>query len=86
MRISNRDLWTATLAWGGSGTGSGARAYAAAMPNARPEAALLNAIMQMLRVHPKVAWRVRLNSGGFTDSRGQFVGSDLSAVPTFGLR
>jgi VRR-NUC domain len=68
MSLATRQAWQARL-FGGEPVAE----LTARRTNARPEAALLNAIMSLLRNHPKVAWRVRLNSGAFTDARGQFV-------------
>lgn len=38
-----------------------------------PERDILAACLQLLAVHPKVAWAARQNTGGFSDARGQYV-------------
>ena len=41
--------------------------------NAKPEQEVLNAVLSMLRVHPKVAWCARINSGAYKTPDGRFI-------------
>ena len=41
--------------------------------NKHPEQGVLNAVMKMLRYHPKVAWVVRINSGAYKTPEGRFI-------------
>jgi hypothetical protein len=66
MSLATRQAWQARLF--GGGTELIARRH-----NRHAEQGVLNAVLKALRLHPKVAWVARLNSGAFKDARGQFV-------------
>jgi hypothetical protein len=49
--------------------------------NAHPEQGVVNAVMQVLRLHPKVAWRARMNSGAYKTPDGRFVRFGFPGCP-----
>lgn len=80
-KITRRELWNSLALYGDPTIAGAVKPTAPKRQQAHPERDTLNAIMAMLRLHPKVAWRVRLNSGGFTDGRGQFVRFGFTGCP-----
>lgn len=45
------------------------------------ESQVLKAVLYRLKLHPEVAWFARMNSGGCTDNRGQFVRFGFTGCP-----
>jgi VRR-NUC domain len=72
VRVTNRDLWAAGLLYGDP-TKLGAHEPLKRLRNAHPEQAILNAVMQALRLHPRVAWVRRMNSGAYQTPDGRYV-------------
>ena len=75
MRATHRQLWQAGLF---------RSEPAPAVPkrfNKHLEQGVLNAVLKVLRYHPQVSWAVRMNSGAFKDSRGQFVRFGFPGCP-----
>lgn|SRR5262245_13723769 len=79
-RITNRELWSALALWGDPLV-AGVRPPRARRRNAHPEQGVLNAVMQALRLHPKVAWRARMNSGAYKTPDGRFVRFGFPGCP-----
>lgn len=77
---SGMDAWQALYAPQAARVDLGAKAKRETSPRAAPgsdgrplERDVLRAVLHLLRVHPLVAWRARINNGGVTDDHGQFV-------------
>src|SRR4030095_4180271 len=49
--------------------------------NAHPEQGVVNAVMQVLRLHPKVAWRARMNTGAYKTPDGRYVRFGFPGCP-----
>lgn len=71
-KISNRELFNAGRLYGDP-TLIGARDPGPKRTNAKPEQGILNAVLAMLRTHPKVAWAARINSGAYKTPDGRFI-------------
>lgn len=81
MKVTNRELWTAGLAWGGDPTLMGAHDPGAKRVNKKPEQGILNAVMQTLRLHQRVAWVARVNSGAYKTPDGRFIRFGFPGCP-----
>ena len=56
-------------------------ATAPARKHAQREQPILNAILQMLRLHPKVAWVARINSGAYKTPDGRYIRFGFPGCP-----
>ena len=75
MRATSRQLWQAGLFRGEP---------APAVPrrfNKHPEQGVLNAVLKVLRYHPRVAWIVRINSGAYKTPDGRFIRYGFAGCP-----
>lgn len=79
--MTNRELWQAGLAWGGDPTKMGAHDPGPVRHNKHPEQDLQNAILARLRLHPAVAWLVRINSGAYKTPDGRFIRFGFPGCP-----
>lgn len=81
-KISNRELWSAGLVWGGDPTKLGAHDPGVKRKQSAPEREnVLNPVMEILKHHPKVAWRVRINSGAYKTPDGRFIRFGFPGCP-----
>ncbi len=67
--LTRRELYN-SLALYGDPAKAGVAKPGPKRANAAPEQAILNAILAMLRLHPKVAWVARVNSGAYKTPDG----------------
>lgn len=82
MKISNRENWTAIAnGWNGDPTRVGLRDPGPVRRNQHPEQNVLNAVMAALRLHPKVAWVARVNSGAYKTPDGRFIRFGFPGCP-----
>lgn len=79
-RLTNRQLWAAASLYGDP-TLAGAKEPGPRRHNAKPEQGVLNAVMQALRLHPKVAWIARMNSGAYKTPDGRFIRFGFPGCP-----
>ena len=75
MSLATRQAWQARL------SDPGAREPGPRRTNRHAEQGVLNAVLKVLRMHPRVAWVARINTGAFKDSRGQFVRFGFPGCP-----
>lgn len=80
MKVSNRELWSAGLLWGDP-TKLGAHDPGPRRTNRHPEQGVLNAVLKVLRLHPRVAWICRMNSGAYRTEDGRFVRFGFPGCP-----
>jgi hypothetical protein len=55
--------------------------FRARRTNAKPEQGVLNAVMALLRAHPRVAWAARINSGAYKTPDGRFIRFGFPGCP-----
>jgi len=80
VRLSARELWRSLSLYGDPAT-AGAAEPKAKRTNAQREQLVLNAVLQMLRVHPQVAWAARINSGAYKTPDGRFIRFGFPGCP-----
>jgi hypothetical protein len=71
-KLTNRQLWNAGQLYGDPAL-MGAHPPGPKRTNAKPEAQVLNAVLLLLKTHPKVAWAARVNSGAYKTPDGRFI-------------
>jgi VRR-NUC domain len=76
MSLATRQAWLARLFGGDPVLEPGPRRQ-----NQHPEQGVLNAVLKVLRTHPKVSWAVRMNSGAYKMPDGRFVRFGFPGCP-----
>jgi VRR-NUC domain len=74
MSLATRQAWQARLFGGGT-------ELIARRQNRHAEQGVLNAVLKVLRLHPKVSWVVRMNSGAYKMPDGRFVRFGFPGCP-----
>lgn len=80
MKVTNRELWNACSLWGDPAK-AGAKDPGPQRARGKPEQGVLNSVLSLLRVHRKVAWAQRMNSGAYKTPDGRFIRFGFPGCP-----